>query len=56
MTTVGHSKCEILDVIPARIVVIERLDERVACPNDDAIVIAPHAARDRRARQARTTP
>ena len=40
MTTVGHSKCERLDVIPARIVVIERLDERVACPKDDRIVSA----------------
>src|SRR6202042_2420417 len=41
MTTVGHSKCEILDVVPARVVVIERLDERVACPHDDTIVSAP---------------
>jgi transposase len=41
MTTVGHSRCEKLDVVPARIVVIERLDERVACPNDDTIVSAP---------------
>ena len=41
MTTVGHAKCEKLDVIPARIVVIERLDERVACPKDDTIVSAP---------------
>ena len=40
MTTVGHSKCEILDVIPAQIVVIERLDETVACPHDDTIVSA----------------
>jgi transposase len=41
MTTVGRSKCEKLDVVPARIVVIERLDERVACPKDDTIVSAP---------------
>jgi transposase len=41
MTTVGHSRCEILDVIPAKVVVVERLDERVACPNDDEIVSAP---------------
>lgn len=41
MTTVGHSKCEKLDVVPARIVVVERLDERVACPKDDTIVSAP---------------
>ncbi len=40
MTTVGHSKCEKLDIVPARIVVIERLDERVACPKDDTIVSA----------------
>ena len=41
MTTVGHSVCEILDVIPARVVVIQRRDERVACPHDNAIVSAP---------------
>lgn len=41
MTTVGHSMCEILEVIPARVVVIQRLDERVACPHDSAIVSAP---------------
>jgi transposase len=41
MTTVGHATCEKLDVIPARIIVVERLDERVACPHDDTIVSAP---------------
>jgi transposase len=41
MTTVGHSRCEVLNVIPARIVVEVRLDERVACPKDDMIVSAP---------------
>jgi transposase len=41
MTTVGHAKCERLDVIPAKIVVIERLDERIACPKDNTIVSAP---------------
>jgi transposase len=41
MTTVGHSRCEILSVIPARVVVEVRLDETVACPNDDTIVSAP---------------
>jgi transposase len=41
MTTVGHSRCEKLDVVPARIIVVERLDERVACPKDDTIVSAP---------------
>jgi transposase len=41
MTTIGHSRCEKLDVVPARVVVVERLDERVACPKDDTIVSAP---------------
>jgi transposase len=41
MTTVGHSSCEILDVRPAELYVRQRLDERVACPNDDTIVSAP---------------
>jgi transposase len=41
MKTVGYSTCEIFHVVPAKIVVIERQDERVACPNDDAIVSAP---------------
>ena len=40
MATVGHSTCEVLDVIPARVVVLQRLDERVACPNDDAMASA----------------
>jgi transposase len=41
MTTVDHSICEILDVRPAELFVRQRLDERVACPNDDTIVSAP---------------
>lgn len=41
MKTVGHSKCEILDVRPAELYVRQRQDERVACPNDDTIVSAP---------------
>jgi transposase len=41
MTTVGHSTCLRLNVVPARIVVEERIDETVACPNDDTIVSAP---------------
>jgi transposase len=40
MTTVSHTSCLVLNVIPARIVVEERLDETVACPNDDTIVSA----------------
>jgi transposase len=41
MKVVGHSMCEILDVRPAELYVRQRLDERVACPNDDTIVSAP---------------
>lgn len=41
MTTVGHSRCELLNVIPAKVFVEVRLDERVACPKDDTIVSAP---------------
>lgn len=41
MTTVGHSRCEILNVIPAKVFVEVRIDERVACPKDDTIVSAP---------------
>lgn len=40
MKTVRHSVCERLTVIPARIVVQQRLDETIACPNDDTIVSA----------------
>ena len=40
MKTVGHSLCERLTVIPARIVVEQRMDETIACPNDDTIVSA----------------
>jgi transposase len=40
MTTVGHDVCEIIEVEPARIYVIARKDERVACPHDDTIVSA----------------
>jgi transposase len=41
MRTVSHAKCEILDVRPAELYVRQRLDETVACPNDDTIVSAP---------------
>jgi transposase len=40
MKTVAHSICEILDVRPAQVFVTQRLDETVACPNDDTIVSA----------------
>jgi transposase len=40
MKTIGHSVCASINVIPARIVIEERLDETVACPHDDTIVSA----------------
>jgi transposase len=40
MKTVGHSVCASINVVPARIVIEERLDETVACPHDDTIVSA----------------
>jgi transposase len=40
METVGHSVCQSINVIPAQVVIEERLDETVACPNDDTIVSA----------------
>ena len=40
MTTVGHDICESLEIVPARIVVVQRKDERVACPKDDMIISA----------------
>jgi hypothetical protein len=40
MTTVSHASCFILNVIPARVFVEERLDETIACRNDDTIVSA----------------
>ena len=40
MTTVGFDVTEVLEVIPAQLVVIRRHDETVACPKDDTIVSA----------------
>ena len=40
MRTVSHSSRLVLDVIPARVFVEERIDETVACPNDATIVSA----------------
>lgn len=40
MTTVGHDVCESLDIVPARIIVVQRKDERIACPHDATIVSA----------------
>jgi transposase len=36
----GHTTCERLNVIPAQVVVEQRMDEWLACPNDDTIVSA----------------
>jgi transposase len=45
MKTVGHSMCERFTVIPARVVIEQRLDETAACPNDNTIISAsPPAA------------
>jgi transposase len=40
MRTLGHSICERFTVVPAQILIEQRLDETVACPNDDTIVSA----------------
>ncbi|MBZ0173230.1 MAG: IS66 family transposase [Phycisphaerales bacterium] len=44
MKTMGHSLCETINVIPAQIYIEQRVDETVACPNDDTIVSAPPPA------------
>lgn len=41
MKTLAHSTCEVLEVIPAQVIVLQRKDETVACPHDDTIVSAP---------------
>jgi transposase len=41
MTTVGHSRCLMINVVPARVFTEERFDETVACPKDNTIVSAP---------------
>lgn len=40
MKTLGFTSCEHIDVVPARIVVVERLDETVACEHDESIASA----------------
>lgn len=40
MKSIPHAPCERYNVIPARIVVEQRFDETLACPNDDTIVSA----------------
>ncbi|HEY6725644.1 MAG TPA: IS66 family transposase [Polyangiaceae bacterium] len=41
MGRLGHTQCEYLDVIPARVVVVQRTDETLKCKLDDTIVSAP---------------
>lgn len=41
MKTVGHEACERLEIRPAELYVLRRLDETVSCPHDNAIVSAP---------------
>lgn len=45
MQQMGHTGCEYLDVIPAKVVVVHRIDEAVKCPVDGTIVAAPAPAR-----------
>jgi transposase len=45
MRQMGHTSCEYLDVIPAKVVVVHRIDEAVKCPVDGTIVAAPAPAR-----------
>lgn len=41
MQQMGHTSCEYLDVIPAKVIVVHRIDEAVKCPIDGTIVAAP---------------
>jgi transposase len=41
MKTMAHSVCEVINIVPARFFIERRIDETVACPNDDTIVSAP---------------
>jgi hypothetical protein len=41
MQQMGHTSCEYLDVIPAKVVVVHRIDEALKCPLDGTIVAAP---------------
>jgi transposase len=45
MASIGHTHCEYLDVILARVVVVRRTDEAVKCTLDATIVSAPQPAR-----------
>lgn len=41
MQQMGHTSCEYLDVVPAKVIVVHRIDEAVKCPVDGTIVSAP---------------
>jgi len=41
MGRLGHTQCEYLDVVPARVVVVQRTDETMKCKLDGTIVSAP---------------
>jgi transposase len=41
MKTFGHTSCEYLDVVPAKVVVVRRTDEAIKCRLDEIIVSAP---------------
>lgn len=45
MQQIGHQSCEYLDVVPAKVVVIHRIDEAVKCALDGTVVSAPPPAR-----------
>ena len=41
MTPMTYATCELLELEPARLIVVQRRDERVSCPHDHGIVSAP---------------
>lgn len=41
MRKMGHTSCEYLEIVPAKVVVIHRVDEAVKCSIDGTIVAAP---------------
>ena len=45
MHLLGHERCEILNIIPAQLVVDVRVDESLYCPTDGTIVSAPPPGR-----------
>lgn len=41
MKTMGHTHCEYLDIVPAKVIVVQRIDEALKCKLDGTIVAAP---------------